>query len=113
MFRKLPANTNGLTRLLEEPQENGTHFIITECKKIGYVFGNHSIEYDYNNPEEIISRLERVANNEGTVLYGTVTVKNGKIARPISKDALVSFSEDEPVFPIGYYINMMNLTVKN
>ena len=112
MLRKLPANTKGLRRLLEENQGNGTDFIITECKKGGYVIGNRSIGYQYN-AEEIISRLERVASKEGTVLYGIVTVKNGKINKPISEDALVSFSEDEPVFPIGHYINALNLTIKN
>ena len=61
---KLPPITDGLTRLLEQPQENGIHFIITDCAKGGFVFGNHTIEYLYE-PEEFVDRCTRVAHGEG------------------------------------------------
>jgi len=103
---KLPPITDGLTRLLETPEPNGIHFIITDCGKGGFVFGNHTIEYQYD-PEEFVPRCGRVANGEGEVLYGTVTLEDGKLRQPTTEDALVSFGPEEPIFPIGHYINII------
>ena len=103
---KLPPITDGLTRLLETPEPNGIHFIITDCAKGGFVFGNHTIEYQYDS-EEFVTRCGRVANGEGEVLYGTVTLEDGKLRAPITEDALISFGKEEPIFPIGHYINII------
>ena len=103
---KLPPITDGLTRLLETPEPNGIHFIITDCAKGGFVFGNHTIEYQYDT-EEFATRCGRVANGEGEVLYGTVTLEDGKLRAPITEDALISFGKEEPIFPIGHYINII------
>ena len=100
---KLPSITDGLTRLLDTPEPNGIHFIITDCAKAGFVFGNHTIEYQYDT-EEFVTRCVRVANGEGEVLYGTVTLEDGKLRAPITEDALISFGKEEPIFPIGHYI---------
>ena len=102
----LPPITDGLTRLMESPENNGTHFIITRCGKAGFVFGNHTIEYRYE-PDEFIARLTRVAHGEGKVISGTVTVDDGKIRLPTSEDSLVSFGHLEPLFPVGHYINII------
>lgn len=106
-LEKLPIITDKLNRLLDQSVEDTpTRFIITYCGKGGYVYGNHMIDYEYDK-EEIISRLERVANGKGKVVHGTVRLEKGKIAPPVSVDALVSFGTNEPIFPIGHYIEMM------
>ena len=103
-LEKLPPITDGLTRRLETRKRNGIQFIVTDCRKGGWVFGNHTIEYNYE-PDQYTNRFTRVAKGEGTVLLGTVTRKDGKLRDPVTLDALINFGLNEPIFPIGHYVN--------
>ena len=103
---ELPPSIDGLNVWIRVPDTDskigGLDFVATECGKAGIVFGNRCVNFKEESNEEIRRWIERLVAREGTVVRGEVTFcKNGKILH-ISEDALVAFSDDEPLIPFGF-----------
>ena len=105
----LPPNIDGLNlsfRLPDTESKQGLDFVVTQCGKAGIVFGDLRVKMFFETPEEVIALMERV-RQEGTVVRGEVQFNEEGKMRYISENALVSFGESEPLFPLGYCIEQI------
>ena len=105
----LPPNINGLNLAIRLPDteiKQGLEFVVTECGKAGTVFGDLKVRSSVETPEEVIALMKRV-RQEGTVVRGEVQFNEEGKMRYISENALVSFGESEPLFPLGYCIEQI------